>query len=168
MLMEEVDAKVITREMAARQAAEEATTWVVPDGHYEATVLKWEELPEEKRWESEVNSGVRVFIVDFQAYDVPGKASKVQGIRIYNGPIKYKSGEDKTYGRVTTSLITLAGANEGYTKVSEQLAVALDWAKTNRVKIEVGNTKPKDEEKLTAFLDSGRKVYNRVYAIKKA
>ena len=29
MLMEEVDAKVITREMVARQAAEEATTWVL-------------------------------------------------------------------------------------------------------------------------------------------
>ena len=40
MLTEEVDAKLITREMVARQAAEEATTWVVEDGTYEATVSK--------------------------------------------------------------------------------------------------------------------------------
>ena len=78
MLMEEVDAKVITREMVARQAAEEATTWVVEDGTYEATVSKYEEVPEDKLFDSERNAGVRAYNVDFQCYDVPGKASKVQ------------------------------------------------------------------------------------------
>ena len=52
MLTEEVDAKVITREMVARQAAEEATTWVVEDGTYEATVSKYEEVPEDKLFDS--------------------------------------------------------------------------------------------------------------------
>ena len=33
MLTEEVDAKLITREMVARQAAEEATTWEIGRAH---------------------------------------------------------------------------------------------------------------------------------------
>ena len=87
MLTEEVDAKLITREMVARQAAEEATTWVVEDGTYEATVSKYEEVPEDKLFDSERNAGVRAYNVDFQCYDVPGKASKVQNIRFQTGAI---------------------------------------------------------------------------------
>jgi len=51
--------------------------------------------------------------------------------------------------------------------VSGQLEQAFDWARTNRVKIRVGNNKPKNEEKLTAFMDAGKKVRNKVFAIKK-
>lgn len=71
MLTEEVDAKLITREMVARQAAEEATTWVVEDGTYEATVTKYEEVSEDKLFDSERNAGVKVYNVEFQCYDVP-------------------------------------------------------------------------------------------------
>ena len=165
MLTEEVDAKVITREMVARQAAEEATTWVVEDGTYEATVSKYEELAADKRFPSEAKAEVKVYIVDFQCYDTPGKASKVQGIRFHNGVVQGEYGVEKGYD-LTTSLIGIVGAHDA-TTVSGQLEQALDWARTNRVKIRVGNNKPKNEEKLTAFMDAGKKVRNKVFAIKK-
>lgn len=166
MLTEEVDAKLITREMVARQAAEEATTWVVEDGTYEATVSKYEEVPEDKLFDSERNAGVRAYNVDFQAYDVPGKASKVQGIRFQTGAVQNDWGTDKAYD-LTMAIIGVAEAYDA-TTVSGQLEQALDWAKVNRVKIRVGNNKPKNEEKLTAFMDAGKKVRNKVFAIKKA
>ena len=166
MLMEEVDAKVITREMVARQAAEEATTWVVEDGTYEATVYKYEEVPEDKLFDSERNAGVRAYNVDFQAYDVPGKASKVQGIRFQTGAVQNDWGTDKAYD-LTMAIIGVAEAYDA-TTVSGQLEHAFDWARNNRVKIRVGNNKPKNEEKLTAFMDAGKKVRNKVFAIKKA
>ena len=166
MLTEEVDAKLITREMVARQAAEEATTWVVEDGTYEATVSKYEEVPEDKLFDSERNAGVRAYNVDFQAYDVPGKASKVQGIRFQTGAVQNDWGTDKAYD-LTMAIIGVAEAYDA-TTVSGQLEQALDWARTNRVKIRVGNNKPNNEEKLTAFMDAGKKVRNKVFAIKKA
>ena len=165
MLTEEVDAKLITREMVARQAAEEATTWVVEDGTYEATISKYEEVPEDKLFDSERNAGVRAYNVDFQAYDVPGKASKVQGIRFQTGAVQNDWGTDKAYD-LTMAIIGVAEAYDA-TTVSGQLEQAFDWARTNRVKIRVGNNKPKNEEKLTAFMDAGKKVRNKVFAIKK-
>ena len=166
MLTEEVDAKVITREMVARQAAEEATTWVVEDGTYEATISKYEEVPEDKLFDSERNAGVRAYNVDFQCYDVPGKASKVQNIRFQTGAVQNEWGIDAGF-KLATSLIGIAEAYDA-TTVSGQLEQAFDWARTNRVKIRVGNNKPKNEEKLTAFMDAGKKVRNKVFAIKKA
>ncbi len=165
MLTEEVDAKVITREMVAQQAAEEASTWVVEDGTYEATVTKYEEVPEDKLFDSERNAGVKAYNVEFQCYDVPGKASRVQGIRFQTGAVQNDWGVDAGF-KLATSLIGIAEAYD-YSTVSLQLEAALDWARTNRVKIRVGNNKPKDEEKLTAFMDAGKKVRNKVFAIKK-
>ncbi len=165
MLTEEVDAKLITREMVAKQAAEEATTWVVEDGTYEATVAKYEQVPEDKLFDSERNAGVKAYNVDFQCYDVPGKASRVQGIRLQTGAVQNDFGIDAGF-KLATSLIGIAEAYD-YSTVSLQLEAALDWARTNRVKIRVGNNKPKNEEKLTAFMDAGKKVRNKVYAIKK-
>ncbi len=165
MLTEEVDAKVITREMVAQQAAEEASTWVVEDGTYEATVTKYEEVQEDKLFDSERNAGVKAYNVEFQCYDVPGKASRVQGIRFQTGAVQNDWGVDAGF-KLATSLIGIAEAYD-YSTVSLQLEAALDWARTNRVKIRVGNNKPKDEEKLTAFMDAGKKVRNKVFAIKK-
>ena len=165
MLTEEVDAKVITREMVARQAAEEATTWVVEDGTYEATVAKYEEVQEDKLFDSERNAGVKAYNVDFQCYDVPGKASKVQNIRFQTGAVQNEWGMDKGF-ELTKALVGIAEAYDAST-VSGQLEQALDWARTNRVKIRVGSNKPKDEEKLTAFMDAGKRIRNKVYAIKK-
>ena len=166
MLTEEVDAKLITREMVARQAAEEATTWVVEDGTYEATVSKYEKVPDDKLFDSERNAGVQAYNVDFQCYDVPGKASKVQGIRFQTGAVQNEWGVDKGF-ELTKALVGIAEAYDAST-VSGQLEQALDWARTNRVKIRVGNNKPKNEEKLTAFMDAGKRVRNKVFAIKKA
>ena len=53
--------------MVARQAAEEATTWVVEDGTYEATVSKYEKVPDDKLFDSEHNAGVQAYNVDFNA-----------------------------------------------------------------------------------------------------
>ena len=125
MLTEEVDAKVITREMVARQAAEEATTWVVEDGTYEATVSKYEEVPEDKLFDSERNAGVRAYNVDFQCYDVPGKASKVQNIRFQTGAVQNEWGIDAGF-KLATSLIGIAEAYDA-TTVSGQLEQAFDW-----------------------------------------
>lgn len=165
MLLEEVDAKVITREMVAKQAAEEATTWVVEDGTYEATVHKYERVEDDKRFPSEKDAQVAAYNVDFKCYDVPGKASIVQGVRFQTGPVQNDWGVDKGYG-FTTTLIGIADAYD-HSSVSAQLEAALDWARTNRVKIRVGNNKPKAEDKLQEFVDAGKKVRNKVYAIKK-
>ena len=143
MLTEEVDAKLITREMVARQAAEEATTWVVEGGTYEATVSKYEKVPDDKLFDSERNAGVQAYNVDFQCYDVPGKASKVQGIRFQTGAVQNEWGVDKGF-ELTKALVGIAEAYDAST-VSGQLEQALDWARTNRVKIRVGSNKPKDD-----------------------
>jgi hypothetical protein len=165
MLTEEVDAKVITREMVAKQAAEEAISMVVEDGTYEATVAGYKKVAEDKLFDSERNAGVRAYNVDFTCYDVPGKANKVFGVRFQTGTVQNEWGIDAGF-KLATSLIGIAEAYDA-TTVSGQLEQAFDWARTNRVKIRVGNNKPKDEEKLTAFMDAGKKVRNKVFAIKK-
>ena len=166
MLTEEVDAKLITREMVARQAAEEATSWVVPDGTYEATVSRYELVAEDKMFPSEKNAGAKRYDVEFQCYDVPGKATKVQGIRLHNTVVKNEWGGEENGYELATSLIGIADAHDA-TTVSGQIEHALDWARTNRVKIRVGSNKPKDEQKLTEFMDAGKRIRNKVYAIKK-
>ena len=67
---------------------------------------------------------------------------------------------------LTKALVGIAEAYDAST-VSGQLEQAFDWARTNRVKIRVGNNKPKDEQKLTEFMDAGKRIRNKVYAIKK-
>lgn len=165
MLTEEVDAKLITREMVARQAAEEATSWVVPDGTYEATVNKYALVEHDKMFPSEQKASAKRYDVEFQVYDAPGKATRVQGIRLHNTPVQGDYGVENGY-ELAISLIGIAGAHDAST-VSGQIEQALDWARTNRIKIRVGNNKPKNEEKLTAFMDAGKKVRNKVFAIKK-
>ena len=161
----EMDAVRITREMVAAQMAQEAAEWVVEDGTYEATVSKYDAVEEDKRWESEKNAGSIPYSVDFQAYDTPTKASKVQGIRLQTKPVQTEWGIDKGFNMAKV-LIGLADAYDHET-TAQQLEAALDWAKTNRIKIRVGNNKPKDATKLAEFVAADKKVRNRVYAIKK-
>ena len=60
--------------------------------------------------------------------------------------------------KLATSLIGIAEAYDASTVSGGSWNKAFDWARTNRVKIRVGNNKPKNEEKLTAFMDAGKRI----------
>lgn len=85
-LMEEVG-RFSASDIAAFEK-EKAEENVVPKGRYEGTVFTWNEIPDDKKGDTDLYKGVPVFKVGVKCYDVgePGKTKtawvKVSGMKV--------------------------------------------------------------------------------------